>query len=112
MVVKKNLTKEREVLAQLYANEANVIKYLPFFFNNIKQLEAFLDTFGGKTLKLPTSFQEYVEDYLKPDCYSNNRKLRGIKGTKKMKEKIINSYINLFSSLEEVLKNECIEQKG
>lgn len=108
--MKRNLNKEREVLAQLYANDAEVTKYLPFFFNDPKQLEAFFDTFGGKTLKIPKTYKEYVESYFKLDSYCNDRKYRGINGTKLMKNKIIESYFNLFSSLADVIKNECIEE--
>lgn len=99
--------KEKEVLAQLYANEADTIKYLPFFFKNPKELQEFIEMFAGKNLRIPTSYQEYLENYLKEDSYTSNRKLRGINGVKKIKSKIINSYINLFSSLREVLENEC-----
>lgn len=102
-----NFNKEREVLAQLYANDADAIKYLPFFFNNNKQLEEFIDTFKGKTLNIPTSYVEYLENYLKVDEYSKDRKTRGINGTKKMRKKILESYINLFPSLKAVIKNEC-----
>lgn len=102
----KNL-KEREVLAQLYANDADVIKYLPFFFEDRKQLAAFIDMFRGKTLRIPTSYQEYLEKYLKPDPPTPNRSIRGINGTKKTKDKIIESYLSLFTSLQDVLKNEC-----
>lgn len=105
--MKKDLRKEKEVLAQLYNNDADVIKYLPFFFNNLKQVETFFSVFGGKNLRLPVTFQEYVENYLKPDVHTSNRKLRGVNGTKKMKKRILESYINLFSSLEEVIQNEC-----
>lgn len=104
----KNL-KEREVLAQLYANEADVVKYLPFFFENKEQLQAFIEMFAGKTLKIPTSYKEYTENYLKVDAYTGNRKLRGINNVKRMRNKIIESYFNLFSSLKDVLFNECKE---
>lgn len=102
-----NLNKEREVLAQLYSNDAEVIKYLPFFFNDMEQLERFIDTFKGKTLNIPTSYQEYVEQFLQVDDFSKDRKTRGISGVKTMKRKILESYINLFPSLEAVIKNEC-----
>lgn len=99
--------KEREVLAQLYANEADVIKYLPFFFEDRKQLVAFIDMFRGKTLRIPTSYQEYLEKYLKTDPPTPNRSIRGVNGTRKMKDKMIESYLSLFSSLQDALKNEC-----
>lgn len=102
----KNL-KEKEVLAQLYANNADVVKYLPLFFNDKKQLEAFIEMFRGKTLKIPASYQEFVENFLNVDPYTDNRKLRGVNGVKKMQTKILESYLNLFSSLQDVLKNEC-----
>lgn len=99
--------KEKEVLAQLYANEADPIKYLPFFFNNSKDLQNFIDIFGGKNLRIPTSYQEYLENYLKKDTFTSNKKLRGINCIRKYKSKIIESYISLFTSLREVLENEC-----
>lgn len=102
-----NYDREREVLAQLYANDADVIKYLPFFFSNIRQLEAFFDVFGGKTLNLPKTYEEYVSNYLKPDPPVKGRKTRGVRGKERMKKKVLASYLNLFTSLEEVLKNEC-----
>lgn len=104
----KNL-KEKEVLAQLYANDADVVKYLPFFFENKEQLQAFIEMFAGKNLRIPTSYKEYLENYNKVDTYTGNRKLRGINNVKKMRHKIVESYFNLFSSLEEVLFNECKE---
>lgn len=102
-----NKRKEKEVLSQMYDNEADTIKYLPLFFKDKYQLEAFIDMFKGKTLKIPTSYQEYIENYLKIDPYTNNRKLRGINGIKNMRTKILESYINLFSTLQDLLKNEC-----
>lgn len=98
--------KEREVLTQLYNNDADVIKYLPFFFSNPKQLAAFFDMFGGKTLKLPKTLKEFTEMYSKVDSYSDNRRIRGINGTKIMKKKVLESYINLFPNLESLIQNE------
>ena len=106
-----NFNKEREVLAQLYANDADAIKYLPFFFNNNKQLEEFIDTFKGKTLNIPTSYVEYLENYLKVDEYSKDRKTRGINGTKKTRKKNHATYINLTPTHTAEIKNENKENE-
>lgn len=102
-----DVNREREVLSQLYANEADVVKYLPFFFSDMEQLKAFFDYFSGKTLKIPDSYQEFLESFLIKDKYTPNKKLRGIHCLRKMKPKILESYLGLFPSLESVIKNEC-----
>ena len=99
--------KEKEVLAQLYANNADVIKYLPFFFNNAGQLKAFIDVFAGKTLKIPASYKDYVDGYMRPDKFDSNKRFRGINKSSKIKQKILESYLNLYPSLYELLKSEC-----
>lgn len=99
--------RERAMLGQLYANDADVIKYLPFFFNDAKQLETFIETFKGKTLKIPTSYQEYLERLLELDEPSKDRNIRGVNGVKTMKRKILESYLKLFPSLKDVVINEC-----
>lgn len=103
----RDLNKEREILAQLYNNDADVIKYLPFFFSNLTELEQFFDIFGGKTLKLPNSFKEYTEKYMQVDKYIHNDKCKGIHCMRRVKPKILESYLNLFTSLEEAIENEC-----
>lgn len=103
----KDLNREREVLAQLYTNTADSTKYLPFFFNNFKQLEMFFDMFAGKTLKIPTSYREFLENYLKTDGYISNEKQKGINVSNGMRKKILESYLNLFSTLEEAIETEC-----
>lgn len=105
-----NTEKEREVLAQLYSNTADVSKYLPFFFNNIYELKSFFDIFGGKTIKLPETFDEYIKNYLIYNKYVKNNQ-RGIKNINKIKPKILESYINLFKSLEDVIKTECSKKE-
>lgn len=102
----KNIEKEKEVLSQLYSNTADSIKYLPFFFSCKEDLIDFFDMFGGKTLKLPKTFEDFLENYLQTTNYSN--KAKGINNIKKVKNKVLESYINLFPSLNEVIKNECI----
>ena len=98
--------KEKDLLAQLYSNNADTIKYLPFFFDNRQDFESFIACFGGKTLRIPESYQEFLEEFLKPSIYANNYNSRGIRKINKFKEKILNTYIQLFPSLEEVIKNE------
>lgn len=104
--MKRNLNKERKVLAQLYNNEADTVKYLPFFFNDMESLKNFIYVFGGKTIKVPTNIKEFVENYFKSD-YLRSIENKGVKDINKMKTKILESYINLFDSLEAVIENEC-----
>ena len=103
--------KERLVLSQLYANKANSVKFLPFFFRSRKELRCFFNMFGGKTLVLPDTFEEFVESCLKADSLSDDFKQIGIDEQihERTKDRIVESYIRLFNSLEDVLKNECEE---
>lgn len=98
--------KEKDFLAQLYSNNADTIKYLPFFFNNKQEFESFIEYFGGKTLRIPESYQEFLEILFKPNKHANNYKSRGIRKVNKMKDKILNTYLSLFPSLEEAINNE------
>lgn len=104
----KDYTKERTVLSQIYANKANSIKYLPFFFKDRKELRRFFNFFGGKTLVLPDTFEEFVEGCLYVDSLPDNDCKRGIdsKIHDKIKDKIINTYLNLYDTFESVIRNE------
>lgn len=107
--MKHNYEKERNVLAQLYANKANSIKYLPFFFQSRKELQRFFNQFGGKTLVLPDTLEEFMELCLTVDDLPDNDKECGIdeKIHERTKDRIIQTYLNLYESLEDVIFNEC-----
>lgn len=107
----RDLNKERKILSQLYANEASVVKYLPFFFSNEIDLKKFFDMFAGKTIKMPKSYEQFLDNYLKTDCFISNVNNKGINNLQRNKEKILNSYTNLFNSLEELIENECKGEK-
>lgn len=102
----RSFTKEREVLTQLYNNEADTIKYLPFIFKDLDQLKEFFDALGGKTLQIPDTYADFLRDYMtmKPQI---NEKKRGIHCFKRYKQKILESYLNLFDNLRQALENEC-----
>ena len=101
--------KEKKVLTQLYANQADSIKFLPFFFHNMKELRLFFNQFGGKTLVLPDTFEEFMQYCLYCDKPPENNKRCGIDNRihNKIKHKIINAYLNLYDKLEDVLIHEC-----
>lgn len=105
----KNNTKQRKILAQLYNNNANTIKYLPFFFRNRKELSKFFNQFGGKTLVLPDTYEEFLKLCLLDDEVPEDSNMRGISESihNKMKDRIVNVYINLYDSLEDVIIEEC-----
>lgn len=104
-----NYEKEREILAQIYANQANSIKYLPFFFQNKKDLIRFFNQFGGKTLVLPDTLEEFMQiclaDYTTPK--EDNKKGIDVKIHERTKDRIIQTYLNLYDNLESVIYTEC-----
>lgn len=102
----RDLNREREVLAQLYSNNADVIKYFPFFFKDRKQLENFFDYFGGKTIKVPNSYREFLEQLLVPNTLIQDNKRKGINCSEKLRKRMLESYIKLFNSLEELIQIE------
>lgn len=104
-----NHDRERSVLAQIYANKADSVKYLPFFFKDKKELRHFFNMFGGKTLILPKTFEEFIEKCLTDDFTIEDTNRLGIDENihERTKDRIIDTYIKLFVSLEEVLKEEC-----
>lgn len=101
--------KERKVLAQLYANQADSIKFLPFFFQDMKELRRFFNQFGGKTLVLPDTLEEFMQFclYNTTDFPKDGTKI-GIDENihKRTKERIIETYLNLYKTLEDVILNE------
>lgn len=104
----KNHDKERKVLAQLYANQADSIKFLPFFFQDMKELRRFFNQFGGKTLVLPDTLEEFMQFCLYDiNSPKDNTKI-GIDENihKRTKERIIETYLNLYKTLEDVILNE------
>lgn len=109
MKIKRNVEQEKKILAQLYANEANTMKYLLFFFKDRAQLRHFFNQFGGKTLVLPDTFEEFLEICLHNDDYVENSACRGIDKDihERTKSRIVDSYIRLFDCLEDVIKTEC-----
>lgn len=113
MNIKRDLNREKKILAQIYANEANSIKYLLFFFKDRAQLRHFFNQFGGKTLVLPDTFEEFLELCLNNDDLVENNNQKGIDDNihKRTKDRIIDTYIRLFSSLEDVIKAECNNNK-
>lgn len=100
---------EKKVLAQLYNNQADSIKFLPFFFQNMKELRRFFNQYGGKTLILPDTLEDFMKFCLYSDTIPENSKQQGIDEDihNRTKDKIIETYINLFNSLEDVIRNEC-----
>lgn len=108
-MAEKDYSKEKEILAQIYNNEAQTIKYLPYFFKTRGEFTDFLRAFAGKTLKIPTSYQEYLEEFMKLNDKPKNRSISGICRVKKMKRKVLDSYLHLFPSLEQAIKNELKE---
>lgn len=100
---------EKKVLAQLYNNQADSIKFLPFFFQNMKELRRFFNQYGGKTLVLPDTLEDFMKFCLYSDKIPENPKQQGIDEDihNRTKDKIIETYINLFNSLEDVIRNEC-----
>lgn len=108
MSINRNYDKERKVLAQLYANQANCIKFLPFFFQDMKELRRFFNQFGGKTLVLPDTLEEFMQFCLYNDDIPKSKARTGIDENihKRTKEKVINTYLNLYDSLEDVIVNE------
>ena len=109
MIVKRNLEKEKKILSQIYANEADTIKYLLFFFKDRAQLRHFFNQFGGKTLRLPDTFEEFLEVCLNNDDLVENTDCKGIDDNihNQTKNKILETYIRLFSCLEDVIQTEC-----
>lgn len=109
MKIQRNLDQEKKILAQLYANEANSIKYLLFFFKDRAQLRHFFNQFGGKTLVLPDTFEEFLEVCLYNDDFVESENQKGIDKNiyERTKDRIAESYIRLFSCLEDVIKTEC-----
>ena len=105
----KDYSKERKVLAQIYSNEANTIKYLPFFFKDKKELVRFFNQFGGKILVLPDTLEEFMQICLNNTKKPKNDKQIGIdsKIHERTKNKIIQTYLNLYDRYEDVIYNEC-----
>lgn len=104
---KELLKKEGEVIVQLYSNDADVVKYLPLFFNSPKQLKAFINMFGGKTIKIPETYNDFVLKFIEPDKYIKNKKHKGINNIGKIRKKLIESYTKIFPSLYDCIKYEC-----
>lgn len=105
----KDKTQEKIVLSQMYNNTADSIKFLPFFFQDKKELRRFFNQFGGKTLILPDTYEEFLQYLLNCSDIPEDRQRQGIDYNihKRTKEKILETYINLFKSLEDVIRNEC-----
>lgn len=100
---------EKIVLSQLYDNTADTVKFLPFFFQNPQELKRFFNQFGGKTLVLPETFEEFCQYLLRNTTTPDDDKRIGIDDGihDKTKERILNTYFNLFNSLQDVIENEC-----
>lgn len=103
-----DINKERQILSEIYGNSASTIKYLPFILGSEQLLKDFIDAFGGKTLDVPSSYEDFLRMFLSNDDkigLGNNRK-RGIHCMKKYKTRILDTYLNLFDCLENALKTE------
>lgn len=100
---------EKLILSQMYNNTADTIKFLPFFFQNKKEVRRFFNQFGGKTLVLPDTYEEFLKYLLNCSDVPDDQQRQGINTDihKRTKEKILETYINLFKSLEDVIRNEC-----
>lgn len=109
MKIKRNLEQEKKILAQIYANEANSLKYLPFFFKDRAQLRHFFNMFGGKTLIVPDTYEEFIEFCLQNDSLPENDSYSGIDTNihERTKDRILEAYIRLFNSIEECIETEC-----
>lgn len=105
----RNVTQEKLVLSQMYDNTADSVKFLPFFFQDKKELRRFFNQFGGKTLVLPDTYEEFWQYLLRSSEIPDDNNRQGIDEQihNRTKERIIESYINLFASLEDVIKYEC-----
>lgn len=103
---------ERKIFSDLYSNTADSAKFLLFFFKDKAQLRHFFNMFGGKTLVLPDTFEEYIEQCLKVDDNIEESR-KGIDSNihKRTKDRIIEKYFNLFESLTDVIECECIAEK-
>lgn len=108
----KDYSKEREILAQIYANEADSIKYLPFFFKNKKDLIRFFNQFGGKTLVLPDTLEEFMQICLNDRKLPKDNKRKGIdsKIHERTKHKIVQTYLNLYDNYESVIYSELMRK--
>lgn len=106
----RNNDREKRILSYLYDNEAESVQYLPFFFKDKKEVRRFFNMFGGKTLVLPDTYEEFLQNLLTQDnslIVDDNR--RGIDKNihERTKNRMIEAYILLFQSLEDVIMNEC-----
>lgn len=103
-----NHNSEKIILSKLYSNNADSIKFLPFFFRDKKDLRHFFNMFGGKTLVLPDTFEDFIKELLlDSDVDDENRKGIDKNIHERTKNKIIESYISLFATLQDVIENEC-----
>lgn len=112
-MIKRDISKEKNILSQLYANQANSVKYLLFFFQNRKELRRFFNQFGGKTLVLPDTFEEFIQICLETDDIPENESMRGIDNQihERTKTRIIDTYLNLYDNLENAILSECKQER-
>lgn len=112
MKIKAKNDNERKIFCDIYANKADSIKFLLFFFKDKAQLRHFFNMFGGKTLVLPDTFEEYIEMCLKADIDIDKNR-QGIDSSihERTKDRILEKYFNLFSSLTDVIESECTAEK-
>lgn len=105
----RDVSQEKKILAQMYNNTADSVKFLPFFFQDKKELRRFFNQYGGKTLVLPDTYDEFWQYLLRNANIPEEPKRQGINQQihERTKEKILETYINLFKSLEDVIRNEC-----
>ena len=106
--------KEREVLAELYSNNAKSIKYLLYFFKNKQDLINFFTMFKGKTLEIPETFEDFLSICLDTNIDKNNIEQTGINNEEheKIKDKIVQTYLNLYDTdYEKCIKSELKFQK-
>lgn len=109
-----NNSKEREVLVSLYANKAESIKYLPFFFNKTNDLKKFFNMFGGKTLVLPDTYEEFLQYLLKntdDNLLPDDRTGIDVKIHNKVKLKALEAYLLLFDRYDDAIAVECLREK-
>lgn len=102
--------REKRVLSYLYDNTADSTQYLPFFFKDKKEVRRFFNMFGGKTLVLPDTYEEFLQNLLTQDnslITDDSRKGIDKDIHNRTKERMIEAYILLFNSLEDVINNEC-----
>ena len=105
----KEFQTEKKVLSEIYSNNANTIKYLLYFFNKRSELIRFFKVFKGKTLIIPENFEDFMKFCLTSEDSIQDKNCTGISedSIKFLKDKILQSYLNLYDNYEDCIKTEC-----